>query len=68
MVALRAPVAPDLTHLHQRRRDLEHLLVDGWRRIDAAIVAGHDVADWEDRWMHLLGEYERVCAALRDAD
>jgi hypothetical protein len=65
MVALRAPAEPDLTYLHQRRHDLEALLVDGWRQIDAAVLAGRDVVDAEHRWMRLLGEYERVCAALR---
>jgi hypothetical protein len=67
MVALVAPAPPTRVDLLGRRRTLELLLIDGWKRIDAAIADGRDVADWEERWIQLLGEYERVCAAIGEA-
>jgi hypothetical protein len=65
MVALLAPAPPSRAELLRRRRALEQRLIDGWKRIDAAIADGRDVAEWERHWMLLLGEYQRVCADLR---
>jgi hypothetical protein len=67
MVAMLAPAPPSRAELLRRRRALEQRLIDGWKRIDAAIADGRDVAEWERHWMLLLGEYQRVCAALRAA-
>jgi hypothetical protein len=65
MVAVLAPAPPSRAELLRRRRALEQRLIDGWKRIDAAIADGRDVPEWERHWMLLLGEYQRVCADLR---
>ena len=57
---------PELTvpELRALQRELERRLTVGWRRIDEAIASGRDVSSWEEHWLQLLGEYERVCDAL----
>ncbi len=67
MVALAVESAPTSTDLLQRRQELEGRLTAGWQRIDDAIAAGRDVRAWEEHWIALLAEYERVCDALREA-
>jgi hypothetical protein len=32
----------------------------GFAKIDEERAAGHDVTRWEDRWLDLLAEYERM--------
>lgn len=44
-----------------RRATLERRLDDGYRRIEAALGGGADVAAWEEFWLRLLTEYESVC-------
>ncbi len=44
-------------------------LEDGYRKVEQGLTEGRDVADWEEFWLELLREYERVCddlAADRD--
>lgn len=67
MVALAVSYTPTTTDLVARRAELEQRLTLGWRRIDAAVAAGRDVRAWEEHWVALLGEYERVCDAIRAA-
>jgi hypothetical protein len=43
-----------------RRAMLKRRLDDGYRRIDAALKDGEDVARWEDFWLGLLREYEAL--------
>lgn len=47
-----------------RRRVLEQRLDDGYRRIEEARLNRLDVRAWEDFWIELLREYERVCDDL----
>lgn len=47
-----------------RRNLLERRLEDGYRRIDEAVAAGEDVAEWERFWIKLLREYESICDDL----
>ena len=44
-----------------RRRTIEQRLEDGYRRIEEARLNQLDVRAWEDFWIQLLREYERVC-------
>lgn len=67
MSALAVTADRTVADLMHRRQALEQRLIDGWKRIDAAIADGRDVADWERLWVTLLAEYEQVCDALRDA-
>lgn len=66
MAALAATTDRTLADLVYRRQVLEQRLIEGWKRIDAAIAAGRDVAAWEQIWVALLAEYEQVCDAIRD--
>ena len=43
---------------------LERRLNDGHVKIEDAQQALQDVARWEDLWLQLLGEYERLYAVL----
>lgn len=46
----------------QTRRDaIRDRLDDGYRRIDAAVDEGDDVAAWETFWISLLRQYEHLC-------
>jgi hypothetical protein len=54
--------------LQARRAALERTLSDGWRAIDAAIAAGHEVAFAERRWLRLLSDYVQVCDQLQACD
>ena len=51
-------------HFAARRLGLERRLDDGYQRIDQALRDGADVGAWEDFWLQLLHEYERVCDDL----
>jgi hypothetical protein len=50
--------------LDTRRESLERRLEDGYDRIDEAVLAGGDVAEWESFWVRLLHEYEDVCREI----
>jgi hypothetical protein len=47
-----------------RRRALERRLEDGYHRIEEARLSQLDVRAWEDFWIQILREYERVCDDL----
>ena len=49
-----------------RRHALEQRLEDGYRRIEEARLNQLDVRAWEDFWIQLLREYERVCDEIGD--
>ena len=68
MVAVADSPVPTTAQLVARRQELERRLTLGWQHIDTAIAAGRDVRAWEDHWIALLGEYERVCDAIRAAE
>ena len=60
-------VDPEIAHDSDpftRRRVLEQRLDDGYRRIEEARLNQLDVRAWEDFWIQLLREYERVCDEL----
>lgn len=51
-------------HLLEDLREIEARLEDGYRKIDAALADGRDVARWERHWLKLLQDYERIYDAL----
>lgn len=51
-------------HLLADLREIEARLEDGYRKIDAAMAEGRDVARWERHWLKLLSDYERIYDAL----
>ncbi len=53
----------DIHDLQLQRARLEHRLMEGYERIEAARARGQDVTAWEDFWSGLLAEYERLCDA-----
>lgn len=52
--------------LTAQRDSLLERLEDGYQKIEQRLVAGQDVANWEDFWVLLLHRYEQVCDDLRD--
>ena len=44
-----------------RRASLRRRLEDGYIRIETALEAGQDVAEWEAFWLDLLRQYEALC-------
>jgi hypothetical protein len=42
-----------------------HRLEQGYERIERGLMEGNDVTTWEDFWVSLLREYERVCDDLQ---
>ena len=52
-----------LTH---RQRSLYLRLEDGYAQIERRITEGKDATRWEDVWMRLLWEYERISDELRE--
>ncbi|MFT4039673.1 MAG: hypothetical protein QM692_15945 [Thermomicrobiales bacterium] len=57
----------DIANLEERRNALRGRLDDGYQRIEAAELAGADIAEWEAFWFKLLHEYEDVCRELDQA-
>jgi hypothetical protein len=49
----------------ERLAELQHRLNDGWAMIDAGKAKGTDTRAWEDFWIKLLHEYERLADRLR---
>lgn len=39
---------------------IENRLEDGYRKINEATDSGREIRRWEDRWLELLDEYERI--------
>jgi hypothetical protein len=52
------------TNLEAHRDSLYKRLELGYERIERGLAQGEDVTTWEDFWVALLREYERVCAEL----
>lgn len=62
------PQRPPLAELQatEARRDaLWERLEQGYGRIEAGLNDGKNVTHWEDLWLHLLDEYEKVCEQLQ---
>lgn len=64
IAALNTP-QPDRNALEEHRDSLYHRLEQGYERIEQGVATGGDVATWEDFWVSLLHEYERVCDELQ---
>jgi len=47
-------------------RTLEQRLDDGYRRIENGQRLGADVTLWEDFWIDLLHQYERIAEQMED--
>ncbi|MBX6341005.1 MAG: hypothetical protein IRY97_00995 [Thermomicrobiaceae bacterium] len=54
----------DPAELEQRRDALYRRLEHGYERIEQALREGQDVTRWEEFWIALLDEYERICDEL----
>jgi hypothetical protein len=50
--------------LETRRDALYRRLEGGYQKVERGLAEGRDVAEWEDFWIALLREYERVCDDL----
>lgn len=48
------------TTLEEHRARLYQRLEDGYSRIERGLAQGEEVTTWEDFWVALLREYERV--------
>jgi hypothetical protein len=51
--------------LEAHRDSLYERLELGYERIERGLAAGEEVTTWEDFWVALLREYERVCDELQ---
>lgn len=50
----------------KRKRDrLYGHLEQGYARLQQRIMQGQDASEWEEFWVNLLNEYERVCDELQ---
>ncbi len=56
---------PEGTTLEAYRDGLYKRLELGYARIEQALAEGEDTTTWEDFWVALLREYERVCDQLQ---
>jgi hypothetical protein len=52
------------TSLATYRDSLYERLELGYERIERGLATGEDMTTWEDFWVALLREYERVCEEL----
>ena len=50
--------------LEGRRDALYRRLEGGYQKVERGLADGRDVTEWEDFWIALLREYERVCDDL----
>lgn len=55
----------DQVALEARRDALYEKLGEGYERIERGLDEGRDIQEWEDLWLTLLNEYERVCDQLQ---
>lgn len=64
---LEPTIAPtdDPAALEAHRDSLYHRLELGYARIERGLANGEEVTTWEDFWVSLLHEYERVCDELQ---
>ncbi|HET7036652.1 MAG TPA: hypothetical protein VFI42_13290 [Thermomicrobiaceae bacterium] len=52
--------------LQRRQAELYRRLEDGYLRIERALAQGQDTTRWEDFWLRLLDEYERLSDDLSE--
>lgn len=64
LAALNVP-QHDRDALEEHRDSLYQRLEQGYERIERGLATGGDVTTWEDFWVSLLHEYERVCDELQ---
>lgn len=55
----------ELSALEAHRDSLYQQLEEGYSRIEKCLDEGADITTWEDLWLALHDEYERVCEALQ---
>jgi len=63
MVALRSSIAVSGVEREQLMAELvriESRLEDGYRKINDAAESGREALRWEDLWLQLLDDYERI--------
>ena len=58
------PAPGDRAALIEHRASLCRRLEQGYAKIERGLAEGRDVTDWEDLWISLLREYERICDEL----
>lgn len=58
----------DRAKLEARRRYLYLRLEDGYKQIEQSLAEGQQVQRWEDFWMTLLDEYERISDRLSELE
>lgn len=56
-----------MSGLEDKRDELYRRLETGYERIETALTEGKDITVWEDFWVSLLNEYEKVCTELQRA-
>lgn len=66
-MAYRVPTADsnEPAALRAHRDSLCARLEQGYERIERGLAGGEEVETWEDFWLALLREYERVCDELQ---
>ena len=58
---------PTVAEIEAQCERLVSRLEDGFDKIIAASAKGQDTTRWEDVWLQLLADYERLCDELADA-
>ena len=59
----------DRAALVEHRDSLSQRLEQGYTKIERGLATGQNVTAWEDLWISLLREYERICDEIdRAAD
>ena len=51
----------DRAALVEHRESLSQRLEQGYAKIERRLADGQNVTAWEDLWISLLREYERIC-------
>jgi hypothetical protein len=64
--ALRQQNLQLIEQLSSKRDEFVDRLDTGAAKIEEARAQGKDVSAWEDHWINLLRQYERVCDRLRE--
>jgi hypothetical protein len=54
--------------LEVKRNELIERLDKGAARIEDSRTQGRDVSEWEDYWVQLLRNYEKICDQLTELD
>ena len=64
-VEVQSPPVDRRAVLAHRQRSLYLRLEDGYAQIERRMAEGKDATRWEEVWMRLLQEYERISDELR---